>query len=139
MKTVSAAAKVLIVDDERVIHETLGAIFRHKGFDAKAVGSAEEALALIDAWAPDLAVLDVMLPGMSGVDLAVLLKARYPGCQILLFSGQPTSDVLVAEAAKAGHAFDLYPKPLHPMFLLDKAAQVRPALSSIEPEASDSN
>jgi DNA-binding response OmpR family regulator len=112
---------VLIVDDEAIIADTLTRIFLKHGFAARSAGSAEEAADVISTWPPNLAILDVMLPGISGVDFAVALKKIYPHCEVLLFSGQPASAELVEAARKDGHAFEIVAKPVHPELLLQRA------------------
>jgi DNA-binding response OmpR family regulator len=116
--------RILIVDDERVISDTLTTIFKNAGYDAKPVYSAEQALELLSQgdWLPDLAILDVRLPNMNGVDLAIHLKAEYPTCKVSLFSGQPSSAEILEMANAAGHSFGILAKPVHPTELLDLAS-----------------
>ena len=79
--------RVLFVDDERLIADTLAIIFSSQGYETRAVYSAEQALELISDWLPNLAIIDVRLPGMNGIDLAIRLRAEYPDCIVSLFSG----------------------------------------------------
>jgi len=116
--------KVLIVDDERWTSDTLATIFNISGFEARAAYSAEEALEIMKAWQPALVILDVVLPRMSGIDLAIDLAARAPSCQVLLFSGNPNTAQLARAAAQAGHPFNIIEKPVHPDFMLQKASQL---------------
>lgn len=116
--------KVLVVDDERTIADTLAEIFLQRGFDTRAAYSAEHALEIIARWPPDLAILDVVLPKMDGIELAVLLTEKIPTCQTLLFSGNALTEDLLAEAEKKGYTFTILAKPLHPSMLLDTAAKV---------------
>lgn len=121
---------MLIVDDERTIANTLAAIFTRAGYESSAVYSAEQALKLLDGdleWRPDFAILDVCLPGMHGIDLAILLQVRYPDCSIALFSGQPATEDLLDGARKNGHSFEILAKPIHPEELLARAALRPPA------------
>src|SRR6185437_691232 len=97
--------KVLIVDDERWTSDTLATIFTIAGYEARATYSAEEAIEIIRDWLPALVILDVVLPQMSGIDLAIDLAGRAPSCQILLFSGNPSTSELARAAAGAGHPF----------------------------------
>jgi DNA-binding response OmpR family regulator len=60
----------------------------------------------------------VVMPGMSGIDLAVEIKDRFPACRVLLFSGQAATSDLLATARGRGHDFDVLPKPVHPKDLL---------------------
>lgn len=116
--------KVLIVDDERWTSDTLATIFTIAGYDARATYSAEDALEMMKDWQPALVILDVVLPKMSGIDLAIDLAGRAPSCQILLFSGNPNTAQLARAAAQAGHLFNILDKPIHPDFMLQKASQL---------------
>ncbi len=116
--------KILIVDDEETIADTLALIFSSNGYDAKTAYSAEQALETLEEWRPDLAVIDVVLPGMNGIEFAIFLKAGYPRCQFLLFSGQPGTSGLLEEAKRKGHLFEILAKPLHPTFMLATVAQL---------------
>ena len=117
-------SKVLFVDDEQTIADTLALIFSQKGYDTRAAYSAEQALEIIAEWPPDLAILDVVLSKMHGIDLAILLTQKLPNCRILLFSGQALTNDLLAEAEKKGYAFAILAKPIHPSSLLDRALEV---------------
>jgi len=118
MPAVAGGRKILIVDDEPTIADTLALIFAASGYEAKTAYSAEQALEMLEDWRPDLAVIDVVLPGMNGIEFAIFLKASYTGCQFLLFSGQPGTSGLLEEARKKGHLFEILAKPLHPTFML---------------------
>lgn len=115
---------VLIVDDEQPVSDSLGQIFSSRGYEVRVAYSAEEAIDVIAEWQPDLAILDVMLPQMNGIDLAIVLKANYPSCQFLLFSGQLGTVQIAEEAAKKGHVFSILEKPVPPALLLDAAANL---------------
>ena len=116
--------KVLIIDDEATIARTLSIIFKNRGFDARAAYSAEEALQVMQNWEPEIAIIDVCLPAMNGIDLAILLMNTHPKCKLVLFSGQPRSAELSDQAAKEGHLFEILAKPVHPDVLLERAAQL---------------
>ena len=116
--------KILIVDDEPTIADTLALIFASSGYEARTAYSAEQALEMLEEWRPDLAVIDVVLPGMNGIEFAIFLKASYKNCQFLLFSGQPGTSGLLEEARKKGHLFEILAKPLHPTFMLATVADM---------------
>jgi CheY-like chemotaxis protein len=106
--------RVLFVDDERLIADTLAIIFSSQGYETRAVYSAEQAFELISDWLPNLAVIDVRLPGMNGIDLAIRLRAEYPDCRVSLFSGQASTSDLLERARQNGHSFDIIAKPVPP-------------------------
>ena len=111
--------KILIVEDEISIADTLALILSTRGYQVQVAYTAERAIEIIAGWAPDVAIVDVMLPLMNGIDFSIVLKANYPACSIMLFSGQPDTGALLEEALKKGHRFEILAKPLHPALLLD--------------------
>jgi DNA-binding NtrC family response regulator len=113
---------VLIVDDERMVADTLALIFKRAGLCALTAYDAKGALEVASAIVPDLLVSDVDMPGMNGVDLALTMLERIPSCRVLLFSGHATHADL-APAVAEGHDFPLLPKPVHPAVMLDNVAK----------------
>ena len=114
----SSGPHVFVVDDEPVIASTLAVILQMHGFSAKFFTSPLEAFAAARAKSPDLLISDVDMPGISGIELAIRMKALHPTCQILLFSGQPSTLDLLNSARAQGHDFDLLLKPIPPPALL---------------------
>ena len=92
MAGLSGNRRILVVDDEPAIADTLALIFRSNGYEARTAYSAEQALELLEAWQPDLSIIDVVLPGMNGIEFAIFLQASYPEIHFLLFSGQPGTE-----------------------------------------------
>jgi DNA-binding response OmpR family regulator len=124
MSSLGGNSKVIIVDDEKTICESLAAIFTSRGYESKVAFSAEQAVEIIAEWQPDLAILDVGLPKTNGIDLAIALKTSHPACRVLPFSGQPSTTDLLADAAANGHPYEIVAKPVHPTVLLDRAADL---------------
>jgi len=120
--------KVLIVDDEHSVADTLARIFQLSGYDVRVAYSAEEGIEIIASWEPRLALLDVMLPGMNGVEFAVVLKENHPNCQTLLFSGSDEASFFLREAIRKGHRFDIMAKPAHPVELLEAVKRLLAAV-----------
>jgi len=114
---------VLVVDDERVIADTLAAILRQSGFAALAAYEGRSALEIALANSPELLLTDVAMPGMNGIDLAIAVRKAIPECRVLLFSGQATTAGLLADAHEAGHDFTTLQKPLHPKELLVRISE----------------
>jgi CheY-like chemotaxis protein len=124
MPGAAGARKILVIDDEPTIADTLAVIFSSNGYNARAVYSAEQALEMLEEWRPDLAIIDVVLPGMNGIEFAIFLKASYPACQFLLLSGQPGTSGLLEDARRNGHLFEILAKPLHPTFMLATVSEM---------------
>ncbi|MET3132345.1 DNA-binding response OmpR family regulator [Oxalobacteraceae bacterium GrIS 1.11] len=74
--TATAKRLILVVDDDQLLSEFLGEVLRHAGYEVETAASAEDALQLIAVREPDLALLDIHLPGISGLDLAKHLHAQ---------------------------------------------------------------
>jgi DNA-binding response OmpR family regulator len=126
-----------VVDDESAIADTVTEILVRSGYAATAAYEANDALetALINP--PELLITDVVLPGMSGIELAITIKRIFPDCKILLFSGQAATADLMANARSAGHHFTLLSKPVHPRDLLMRvAAMLKPQQERLAPIAS---
>jgi CheY-like chemotaxis protein len=116
---------IFVVDDEKIIAQTVAAILRQVGFRTASFENAQEAIDAASIEAPDLMITDVVMPGMSGIELAILFKDQWPQCKTLLFSGQAVTADLLEEARLSGHQFDVLPKPVHPSDLLAKLNELR--------------
>ena len=92
-----------MVDDERPVRELLVALLVRQGFAVRAAASAEEALELERDQRVDLLLTDVMLPAMSGPQLARTIRARSPQTAVLFMSGY--TGALLKEADMAGAGF----------------------------------
>jgi CheY-like chemotaxis protein len=116
----SSKPKVLVVDDERVIADTLAIILNQSGFDASAVYTGTAAVDRAREERPDLIISDVIMPDMNGIEAAIRIRQLLPGCKILLFSGQAATADLLEKARQQGHEFEILAKPVHPQDLLAK-------------------
>ncbi len=110
---------VLVVDDERVIADTLSVILSRSGFAVMTAYDGESALELAGTVTPDLLLSDVMMgPGIDGTQLAIQMVTSCPDCKVLLFSGHAATMDLLAKARLSGYDFTLLTKPVHPADLL---------------------
>jgi two-component system nitrogen regulation response regulator NtrX len=105
-----AGERILIVDDEKGIRATLGAILSDEGYRSTTVASGTEALARIGEEVPDLVFLDIWLPEMDGIDTLAELKRQWPDLPVIMISGHGTIETAV-KATKLG-AYDFIEKPL---------------------------
>jgi two-component system nitrogen regulation response regulator NtrX len=100
----------LIVDDESGIRQSLIGVLQDEGFSAEAVASGEACLEALEKRAYDCILLDVWLPGMSGLETLKRVKELYADVAVVMISGHGTIDTAV-QATKLG-AFDFIEKPL---------------------------
>ena len=114
---------VLVVDDEKVIADTLSRILSRSGFSTMAAYDGITALELARSTPPDLLISDVVMPGMTGVELAITVTQTIPGCKVLLFSGQASTVDLLEKARHSGHHFTALTKPVHPTDMLKRISE----------------
>jgi CheY-like chemotaxis protein len=112
--------KVLVVDDEQVIADTLTKILDLNGYEATAVYTGTSAVESARSLQPDLIISDVIMPDMDGIQAAIRIRSFLPDCKILLFSGQAATADLLENARVQGHEFEILGKPVHPSDLLAK-------------------
>ena len=118
--------RIMLVDDEPLITDSLSYSLRREGFDVKAVGDGAIALQEIVAFEPDLVVLDIMLPGMSGLEICRRLRTQSAVPVIMLTArGEEIDRVLGLEVG----ADDYLPKPFSFRELL---ARIRSILRRVE-------
>ncbi|HEX2120678.1 MAG TPA: sigma-54 dependent transcriptional regulator [Thermoanaerobaculia bacterium] len=101
--------RILIVDDEEVLRDVLDAVLRREGFDIIAASSGEEALNVLDSEEVDLVILDVMLPGISGIDTMRAIRISNPHLPVIIITAFSSIDGAI-DAMKQG-AFHYIPKP----------------------------
>ena len=116
--------RVLILDDEQIIANTLALILNRSGFEARAVYNGEAAIEAARELSPDVLISDVIMQGMTGIDAAIRISEIVPHCRVILFSGQAATSDLLQRAQANGHRFELLVKPVHPRALLDRLNEI---------------
>ena len=102
--------RILIVDDEEVLRDVLDAVLRREGFEVAMASSGEEALSVLDVDDNiDLVILDIMLPGISGIDTLRAIRISNPSLPVIIITAFSSIDGAI-EAMKHG-AFHYVPKP----------------------------
>ncbi len=109
MQTDPSQVELLLVDDDEEFRQTVASRFRARGYPVKEACDGEEALELAQRREFDVAVVDVMMPGMSGVELLRELKSGPSDCEVIMLTGQGSIETAV-EAMKSG-AYDFLTKP----------------------------
>ena len=115
--------RVLVVDDDHLVADTLTLIFESNGFRAKATYSADEALVYSREFEPHLLLCDVTMPGRDGLSLVEDVSRELPACRILMLTGFYSNLKNVREQArKLSRPLGILTKPCQPSELLREAA-----------------
>lgn len=116
--------RILVVDDEPHIRRVLSTVLGDRGFDIRMAGDGLEGLAELDARDYDLVILDLMMPGASGLEILSHIRADPARCEtpviILTAKGQDTD----RDAALAGGANDFLTKPFSPKKLIARIEEI---------------
>jgi DNA-binding NtrC family response regulator len=114
---------ILIIDDEPTLVKNIRVYLGRHGHDTESAGSAEDGLALLEHFQPDVVLLDFHLPGMNGLEALGRIRERRPDAKVVMITGHSSVKVAV-DAMKAG-AYDYVAKPVvlgELKLLLDRAA-----------------
>ena len=122
-------AKILVVDDDEALSEMIGIVLRNDGFEPTFCADGSQALAMFRSSRPDLVLLDLMLPGMDGIEVCRAIRAESDTPIVMLTAKSDTSDVV--RGLESG-ADDYVPKPFKPAELV---ARVRARLREGEQKA----
>ncbi len=117
--------RVLVVDDERMVADTLTLVLGKGGFEAKASYSAEDALDRARKFQPDLLLCDITMPGKDGIELLDEINREIPACRLMVLTGFHSNLKAVLDAAKRlALPISFLTKPCQPDDLLREAAAV---------------
>ena len=120
MMRASTTPCVLVVDDDSTFADTLVSLLRGEGLTANAVYSGTEAIEWALRSPPDFVLMDIIMGGIDGVDAAIAICETAPAPGILLMSGHPGVDELLAKGSIRGHIFELLVKPIQFAVLLQR-------------------
>lgn len=116
------AGKILIIDDEQALRQTLARVLQQAGFEVTTAEHGEQGLAFLQANEFDLVYLDIRMPGLPGLDVLDLMRTRHPGMAVVLFTAQPDLNSAV-EALRRG-ATDYLLKPLKPEAIIERTRAI---------------
>jgi DNA-binding response OmpR family regulator len=117
-----SAVKVLIVDDEHDFATALAERLRLRGYEATAIFSPDEALATTKEMQPDVVLLDLKLPGVSGIEMLMTMREFVPGVEIILLTGH--LDLAQRIQGMRLDAFEYIMKPIEIADLINKIEKV---------------
>ncbi|OPX41411.1 MAG: hybrid sensor histidine kinase/response regulator [Desulfobacteraceae bacterium 4484_190.3] len=115
--------RLLLVDDETDFRQTIAKRLTKRGFVPDQAKDGKECLSILEKKPVDLVVLDVKMPGMSGIEVLNRIQKKYPKTEVILLTGHATTSDGV-EGMKLG-AFDYLSKPIELEQLLGKIRQVK--------------
>ncbi|MCL2466999.1 MAG: MtrAB system response regulator MtrA [Micrococcales bacterium] len=121
--------RVLVVDDDTALAEMVGIVLRNEGFEPSFCGDGDEALGMFRQTAPDLVLLDLMLPGKDGTEVCRAIRAESGVPIVMLTAKSDTVDVVLGLESGAD---DYISKPFKPKELV---ARVRARLRRLEDPA----
>jgi DNA-binding NtrC family response regulator len=102
-------ARILIVDDDENIRKVLMAILEDKGYNIEAVGTAREAIKRTEKWFYNLALIDIRLPDMEGIELLTKIRDTTPKMRKIIITGYPTLQNAVGAVNRGADAYIMKP------------------------------
>jgi len=115
--------RVLVVDDDRLVADTLTLIFEKSGFDARAAYSADQGLSCSREFTPNLLLCDVTMPGRDGLSLVDDVTREQPACRVIVLTGFYSNLKSVREQSRRlARPVGILTKPCQPAELLREAA-----------------
>ncbi|TAL13722.1 MAG: response regulator [Aquabacterium sp.] len=93
--------RILLVDDEADIRRTLAQLLGDSGYEVESAASGLEALNLVAASPPDLLLLDVLMPGIGGLEVARRVRQVHPRIPIIFLSAHADAETIAAEVPHA--------------------------------------
>lgn len=124
-----APIRVLVVDDDHLVADSLALIVRGRGFESRAVYSGEDAAEVALSWQPDAVIADVIMGKLDGVALATYLAQVLPSCKVLLISGNLDAAEIMNKSNQPRSVFPLLAKPVHPDHIFEFLGQSSPETS----------
>ncbi|MGV1100698.1 response regulator [Thiovibrio sp. JS02] len=125
-----AKGNILVIDDEVEFGATLAERLELRGFAARAVRGAEEAMALLaSGWLPEVVLLDLMMPGIDGLGTLALIKKHNPKIQVIILTGHGSTESAILGMQRG--LFDYLMKPVDIGELIEKISQASEGEGSV--------
>ena len=127
--------RLLLVDDEDHFRQTIAKRLAKRGLASEQAANGDECLSILEKKAIDVVVLDVKMPGMTGIEVLRHITAKYPKTEVILLTGQATASEGV-EGIKSG-AFDYLMKPIELEHLFNKILQAYEKILRLDVEKNE--
>jgi DNA-binding NtrC family response regulator len=122
MSEENANLRVLVVDDDMRVADTIVQILRTRGYTAQGAYSAEAAMKMAEKLNPQVVVSDIVMGPVSGIELAIHIREHHPECRVLLISGHAGSSGHMPGNGAQGAKLQFMAKPVDPSRILDFVA-----------------
>ena len=117
--------RVLVIDDDRLVADTLNLIFQANGYESEAAYSAADGLARARTFIPGLLLCDVTMPEETGLQLAEKMHSEMPNCKLIMFTAYASNALKVEQYVfRTKHPLKLLNKPCRPELLLREAQDI---------------
>ena len=110
--------RVLIADNRQAAAEWMAETLANDGYQATAVYSGQKAVEVAAVLRPDVLISEVMMPGITGIEAAILVRLMLPSCRVILCAERGLTSELFERARSRGHHFETLEKPIEPKALL---------------------
>lgn len=110
IRSEASRARVMVIDDRTDVRELLSEYLRFKGYTVVALGDAADALRQLDEFLPQVVLLDILMPGLSGLSALDKIRTGHPQVGIIMVSALDDEDV--AEQTFRAGAYDYVRKPV---------------------------
>jgi CheY-like chemotaxis protein/putative methionine-R-sulfoxide reductase with GAF domain len=97
--------RVLVVDDEESIRHVLHRVLEMNGCEIREAASAEDAITQLDDWEPEVALLDIVLPGKNGIQLLTEIKQQYADTEVLMMTSNSSADTALQAIRRGAHDY----------------------------------
>lgn len=114
--------RILVVNDEHIVADTLALVLEKSGFEVIAVYSGRQAVERAQSWTPHVLIIDIVY-GSNGLEAADLILKDCPTCKVVMFAGHAaTADGYPTE--KQLNQFEVLTKPVHPQTVIDRVTEL---------------
>ncbi|HEY2392682.1 MAG TPA: response regulator [Candidatus Angelobacter sp.] len=116
--------RLMVVDSERVIADTLAIILRSRGYDCTVAYTGVHALQIARQLRPDLILMEVVMPGMHGTEAGRIILDEQPECKIVFLVSSSSSEALLEELKQHGYTFGTLVMPAPPQDILKMVCEL---------------